>query len=258
MSEAGIVGAESFPDLGLVGLTYLEGKSLQGSLVFERPALLFNPRRLKNCSIGAFTYINGRGSTALYRCRVGRYCSIGEDTVLGPPEHPMEHLSTHPFAFSRPHHLPDFYEVPEFAALAPDGGPEPPLPPPTTIGHDVWVGSGAFIKRGVNVGHGAIIAAHAVVTRDVPPYAIVVGMPGKPMRLRFPAATVQRLLAIAWWNYDLAPHKTTIDFANIDAALDTLERLRDEGRLARLAPESWRIVRNENQYQASRLEQPLY
>lgn len=253
------LGAEALVDYGLQGLTSLAGKSVQGALVYERPAFMFNPRRLKNCTIGAFSYINGHGSCALYRVAIGRYCSIGEDTVIGPPEHPVDYLSTHPFTFGRPEHLPSFYASMEFARLAPDDtAARLPLPAHTEIGHDVWIGGGAFVKRGVHVGHGAIIAAHAVVTHDVPPYAIVVGMPAKPLRLRFPEATIERLLALAWWQYDLAPHKRAIDFANIDRALDTLEDLRDRGRLAPLSPETWRLERRGNLFSARRLENPLF
>jgi lipopolysaccharide biosynthesis protein len=73
------------------------------------------------------------------------------------------------------------------------------------IGHDVWLGSGCMILSGVTVGHGAVVAARAVVTRDVPPYAIVAGNPARVVRHRFDAATVAALVAAAWWD---RPHDT--------------------------------------------------
>lgn len=254
----------SLAGLGLSGITRLLGKSIQGSLLFERPALAFNPRRIKDSSLGAFSYINGHGSTAIYRCAIGRYCSIGEDTVLGPPEHPVDWLSTHPFAFTRPEHLPGFYQIPEFARLAPNadsraGQPQLPLTDPLTqIGHDVWIGVGAFIKRGVTIGHGSIIAAHAVVTRDVPPYAIVVGAPARVQRMRFPDAIVERLLALDWWRYDLAPHKGQLDFSNIEAVVATLEILKADGRLETLQPDTWRVVRSGADFSAERMTDSIY
>ena len=69
-----------------------------------------------------------------------------------------------------------------------------------TIGHDVWLGSGAIVLSGVTIGHGAVVAAHAVVTRDVPPYAIVGGNPAKVIRYRFDEETVAALLEAPWWD----------------------------------------------------------
>ena len=88
--------------------------------------------------------------------------------------------------------------------------------PNTTIGPDVWIGQGAFIKAGVTIGAGAIIGARTPVLRDVPPYAIVVGTPGRVLRLRFSEATVERLLAIEWWRYSI--------YDLFDAPMDSIER----------------------------------
>ena len=92
------------------------------------------------------------------------------------------------------------------------------------IGPDVWIGQGAFIKAGVTIGAGAIIGARATVLRDVPPYAIVVGTPGRVVRLRFPEATVERLLAVEWWRYSIYDlFDAPMD--SINAALDVIENL---------------------------------
>lgn len=256
----GLAALDELPGLGLWGLRNLVGRSVHGWLVYERPTMLFDPRRVKDSSFGAFSYVNGHGSTAIYACRVGRYCSIGEDSVIGAPEHPGDWLSSHPFAFSSPAHLPRFAEVPEYRRLAAEPGmPQRyPMAEVTTLGHDVWVGAGAFIKRGVTVGHGAIVAAHAVVTHDVPPYAIVLGAPAHVHRLRFEPAIVARLLALNWWHYDLAPHKRGIDYANIAAALETLEALRDRGALLPLNPETRRLVRDGDRFRVEPPLPPLY
>ena len=70
------------------------------------------------------------------------------------------------------------------------------------IGNDVWIGYGATILSGVNIGHGAIIAANACVVKDVPPYAIVGGVPAKLIRYRFDVNTINTLLKIKWWDWD--------------------------------------------------------
>jgi len=70
------------------------------------------------------------------------------------------------------------------------------------IGNDVWIGTEAFILSGVKIGDGAVIAARTVVTKDVPPYAIVAGNPARIVKMRFDDETVARLLAIQWWTWD--------------------------------------------------------
>lgn len=78
------------------------------------------------------------------------------------------------------------------------------------VGNDVWIGQGAVILSGVKVGDGAVIAAGALVTRDVPPYAIVAGVPAKTVKLRFCAADIGELRRIAWWNWDEAQIRATV------------------------------------------------
>jgi carbonic anhydrase/acetyltransferase-like protein (isoleucine patch superfamily) len=72
----------------------------------------------------------------------------------------------------------------------------------TVLGNDVWVGTGAFIRQGIVVGDGAIVAAGAAVTRDVPPFAIVGGVPARVIRYRFDAQTIERISASRWWDRD--------------------------------------------------------
>ena len=70
------------------------------------------------------------------------------------------------------------------------------------IGHDTWIGHNAQVKPEVTVGHGAVVAAGAVVTKDVAPFMIVAGVPAKPMRERLPGPVAERMMALAWWDWD--------------------------------------------------------
>ena len=70
------------------------------------------------------------------------------------------------------------------------------------IGHDVWIGHGAIVKPGVKIGHGAVVAAGAIVTRDVPAYAIVAGVPAKFMRWRFEPKISARIISLGWWDWE--------------------------------------------------------
>ena len=95
-----------------------------------------------------------------------------------------------------------------------------------TIGHDVWLGSGAMILSGVTIGHGAAVAARAVVTKDVPPYAIVGGNPARVIRARFDAATVAALLDVAWWDLPDTEVAGLIPLLQSDRAQDLIDAVR--------------------------------
>lgn len=125
------------------------------------------------------------------RLIIGKYCSIAAETtfIMNGGNHITTWLTTYPF--------PIFREGWETA-----DPPEWPNRGNTHIGNDVWLGHRSTIMPGVTVGDGAIVASAAVVTRDVEPYAIVGGNPAAVIRSRFDAATVERLLAVAWWDWD--------------------------------------------------------
>ncbi|MES2883589.1 MAG: CatB-related O-acetyltransferase [Pseudomonadota bacterium] len=219
---------------------------IDGTLDFERPAYPFG-HRLKNCSMGAFCFFNAAGQTSAYRVRFGRYAQIGESSIIGPPEHSQTGFSNHPFAFTRPALMPNMYALPDFAALAPDASAGPSYTDTvrndTVLGHEVYLGAGSFVKRGVTISDGALIGARSVVTRDIPPYAIAFGSPARIVRLRFADKLVERLLTLQWWRYDLAPFKSALDFTQLEPTLEKLEQLLAEGQLQDLKPDTFRVTR---------------
>ncbi|WP_332675306.1 CatB-related O-acetyltransferase [Aromatoleum sp.] len=122
---------------------------------------------------------------------IGRYCSIGRDVTIGTGHHELEALSTSPF----------FGHFTERSTMK---LADPVKRIRVKVGNDVWIGDRAIVLSGVTVGHGAVIAAGAVVNRDVPDFAIVGGVPARVIRYRFSGDIAQRLLDLRWWEFDPA------------------------------------------------------
>lgn len=146
---------------------------------------------------------------------IGRYCSIADKVeILLGGDHRLDWVSTFPFA-----------AFPDVWPSAKDGGYHASRGD-VTIGHDVWLGSGAMILSGVTIGHGAAVAARAVVTKDVPPYAIVGRNPARVIRARFDAATVAALLDVAWWDLPDTEVAGLIPLLQSDRAQDLIDAVR--------------------------------
>jgi len=141
--------------------------------------------------VGDYSYISGP-RTYVESARIGKFCSIARQTVLGVGNHDHTLVSTHPFIIA-----------PEFGGLISRRSAEVQRPAPV-IGNDVWIGINSIIMRGVTIGDGAVVAANSVVTHDVPPYAIVGGVPARLIRLRFSDATIAALQRIRWWDWSEA------------------------------------------------------
>lgn len=125
------------------------------------------------------------------RLIIGKFCSIAAETrfIMNGGNHPTDWLTTYPFPV-----MGGGWE-----AAMPDSWPNRG---DTVVGNDVWIGYGVIFMPGVSVGDGAIVASRSVVTRDVPPYAIVGGNPAALLRYRFEEADRDRLLALLWWDWD--------------------------------------------------------
>ena len=138
----------------------------------------------------------GKHSYCGYDCiilntRIGGFCSISDNVVIGGSQHPMHYVSTSPvFLAHRDSVKAKFARHPYVNK------------PQTSIGHDVWIGSGAMIKGGIDVGTGAVIGMGSVVTRDVPPYAVVAGNPARIIKKRFSDEQIDKLLTSGWWDWD--------------------------------------------------------
>jgi acetyltransferase-like isoleucine patch superfamily enzyme len=134
-------------------------------------------------------------------CQVGGFCSIASRVIVGGARHPMEYVSTSPVFLGHRDSVKTKFSRHQYVWRA-----------TTSIGNDAWIGEGVFIKGGVNIGHGAVIGMGSVVTKDVPPYAIVAGNPARLIRMRFKPEIIEALLKMQWWDLPddelrrLAPH----------------------------------------------------
>jgi len=210
--------------------------NISDAAIFEPPCSIKWMQIESNFRLGAFSYaVSGYYSEV----SIGRYTSIGEQVQIGRSNHAMTWLSTSPFFYLRD---PIFLLGDGFAdAQVYHAYSAPPRPHAratafrhVTIGNDVWIGHGAFIKPGVTIGDGAVIGAMAVVTKDVPPYGIVVGNPATLKRLRLSPRTVAAMLELQWWRF--APWQLAdIDFSDPEKAVEPLREL--AGREQPYAPD---------------------
>jgi acetyltransferase-like isoleucine patch superfamily enzyme len=186
----------------------------QGGQVISMPGKAF---------MGAYSYMN-EGSLLREGTFIGRYCSIGRRVTIGAGMHAMNGVSTHP-ALGKgagPKYTPE-----QFEQL---GIPPRRARTETIVGTDVWIGDGAVIMPGVTIGAGAVIGANSVVTRDVPPYTVIGGIPAKTIRQRHPPGIAERLLKSEYWELPLQLLKG-MPTNNVFAFLDALESLSWQGSL---------------------------
>jgi len=180
--------------------------------------LMHNTTVYASTSLGRYTYINV--NTVIYpNVSIGRYCSIARNCEIGVANHPIDWLSTHPFQFD----LTIFKNNDDYNHVIKKDWK---LHSKTMIGSDVWIGAKVIINTGISIGHGSIIAGGAVVTKDVPPYAIVGGIPAKIIKYRFEENVIIKLLDLEWWKIDLK-ELNDISFNNINSAIIELSKIKE-------------------------------
>ena len=170
--------------------------------------------RVAHSGIGDYSYCDRFCDIA--NASVGKFANIASFVRIGATDHPLDRASLHHFMYRSASYWPDAADDGDCFAKR--------RARRVVIGHDTWIGHNAQIKPEVTVGHGAVVASGAVVTKDVPAYAIVAGVPAKVIRMRLPEDLAARMIALAWWDWDHARLRAALeDFRRLSVA-DFLDR----------------------------------
>jgi len=174
--------------------------SLNSILADQGVSILANSK-LGNCKVGRFSYVGSKCD--IQNTDIGAFCSIGSEVICGLGKHPLNYISTYPGFYtdnsSGARWFGNLHAFEEHKRVV--------------IGADVWIGTRAIILGGVKIGNGAVIAAGAIVTKDVPDFAIVGGAPAKIIRFRFEKELANRILNSNWWNLETSVLKDASKFA---------------------------------------------
>lgn len=180
---------------------------------FGRNTKIYKDSEIIDSEIGDYTYING---SKVKRAFIGKFCSIGSDSTIGGyAKHPTEFISTHPVFYST--RMQNGFTFSERDLIEETGI--------VNIGNDVWIGSNVIILDGISVGNGAIIAAGAVVTKDVPPYGIVGGVPARLIKYRFDSEMTDKISRLEWWNWPEEKLGSLVEYFQKNVDLDVLINL---------------------------------
>lgn len=167
---------------------------------------------INDSSIGSYSYCGI--NTTINFSSIGKFCSIARNVDIGGFDHDYHKVST----------------MPMFRLRQLNGGANPIMESESVceIGNDVWIAAGAQILHKVRIGDGAVIGGGAVVTKDVPPYAIVVGVPAKILKFRFEERIIKELLKIKWWDWPEDVILSNIDLLiNSEVNKDTIEKMKE-------------------------------
>jgi phosphonate metabolism protein (transferase hexapeptide repeat family) len=169
---------------------------------------------LLDVEIGDYSYVVN--DAQITYTTIGKFCSIAAMTRINPGNHPMHRATQAHFTYRASAYFPGEADEAEFFAWRKSYR--------VHIGHDVWIGHGAIVLPGRNIGIGAVVAAGAIVTSDVPAYTIVGGNPARPIKRRFPEDVADRLVRLQWWDWDHERLRAALpDFRNL-AIEDFLEK----------------------------------
>ena len=184
-----VLNAPIIPKGKTTGYSLIKSEKANSSI--GEKTRIYPPFFLHGVSLGEYSCIARNSS--ITNCKIGKFCSIGPNFCCGLGIHPVNGISTSPMFYSTASQngfsLCERNKVEEFRE--------------TIIGNDVFIGANVTVLDGVTIGDGAVIGAGAVVTKDIPPYAIAIGVPARVKNYRFNMSTITKLLQSKWWDGDM-------------------------------------------------------
>lgn len=194
------IGSEAFVDK----YTRIEHSNIAEHVRVERN------NQIVYSNIGRYSYTGV--NTVIKNAVIGKFDSIAWNVSIGGNTHDLNHITTHSFLVYPKWNMGGNGNWKSASEIC-------------EIGNDVWIGSGATILRRVTVGNGAVIGAGSVVTKDIPPYAIVVGNPAKVIRMRCEDKWIERVERIQWWDFPEHVIRDNFDLFQADLTLEVIEQL---------------------------------
>ena len=192
MSYTHIAAHNLPPSVGLGLAPSLAASAIVRDCRFGRYTQVGEQTRMEDCLLDDYAYV--QHYCDLMSTDVGKFANIANMARINPGFHPMERPTLHHFTYRPTMYGMDEQDDADFFAWR--------RRQRVVIGHDTWIGHGVVIMPGVRIGNGAVVGSNSVVTKDVPPYAIVGGVAAKVIRQRFPRAIAEAIEATAWWDWD--------------------------------------------------------
>lgn len=174
---------------------------------------LFDDAMLCYSQLGDMSYLGRR--SCVFSSAVGKYCSIAWNVSIGPGNHDYSRISSHAMLYASRFGMINNISERFYNQYDKE----------TIVGNDVWIGCNAVIMRGVHIGDGAVIGANSVITKDVPPYAVVVGA-NKLLKNRFDNSIIAELQELRWWDYPIESIKENISLIAGEPTLDSIKKLK--------------------------------
>ena len=166
---------------------FYRGARIDRQSTFGKYTVIFSNVSIVDSKIGNHSFVQKYSN--VHHAQIGNFCSIAPGVTIGLGQHPTDMVSTHPAFYSKTQPIAKtFSKENVYESLK-----------KTVIEHDVWIGQNALITDGLTIGTGAVIAAGAVVTKNIPEYAIVAGVPARILRYRFDEKLKQKIIETKWW-----------------------------------------------------------